>query len=220
MESGQASPRLQCDEIWCFVRAKIKNVPASCEQDGWAMSGRGRPSMRIPNYVFRTLLPVVTAGGQTDFMKDVASRIRGRVQLTADGHRSYLNAVEDAFGADVDDAMLQKIYGASDHPDTRYSPAQCIGWDMKTVSGAPDPKHVSTSFVEHQNLTIRMSMRRFTRLTNAFYKKVENHAAVVALHFIHYNFRPDSQDIRITPAMAAGICDHVWSYEEIASLSS
>jgi len=152
-------------------------------------------------------------------MRDAASRIRGRVQLTTDGHRPYLTAVEDAFGGDVDYAQLQKIYGASDRPDTRYSPAKCIGCDMKTVSGVPDPKHVSTSYVERANLTMRMGMRRFTRLTNAFSKKVENHAAAVALHFIHYNFARIHKTLRITPAMAAGLSDHVWSYEEIAALA-
>jgi len=152
-------------------------------------------------------------------MQDVASRIRGRVQLATDAHKAYLEAVENAFGADVDFATLQKIYGASNEPETRYSPAKCIGCDMKTVIGEPDPKHVSTSFVERQNLTMRMSMRRFTRLTNAFSKKVENHAAAVALHFIHYNFARVHRTLRITPAMAAGISDHVWSYEEIAALA-
>lgn len=142
------------------------------------------------------------------------------MQLTTDGHRPYLNAVEDAFGADVDYAVLQKIYGASNEPEKRYSPATCIGCDMKTISGSPDPQHVSTSFVERQNLTMRMSMRRFTRLTNAFSKKVENHAAAVALHFIHYNFARIYKTLRITPAMAAGLSDHVWNYEDIAALAS
>jgi hypothetical protein len=152
-------------------------------------------------------------------MRDVADRIKGRVQLTTDGHRAYFNAVEDAFGMDVDYAQLQKVYGASNEPEKRYSPAQCIGCDRKVVSGRPDPEHVSTSFVERQNLTMRMSMRRFTRLTNAFSKKVENHAAAVALHFIHYNFARIHKTLRITPAMAAGLSDHVWNYEEIAALA-
>ena len=152
-------------------------------------------------------------------MRDVADRIKGRVQLTTDRHRAYLNAVEDTFGIDVDYAQLQKNYGASNEPERRYSPAQCIGCDMKVVSGRPDPEHVSTSFVERQNLTMRMSMRRFTRLTNAFSKKVENHAAAVALHFIHYNFARIHKTLRITPAMAAGLSEHVWSYEEIAALA-
>jgi hypothetical protein len=151
-------------------------------------------------------------------MQDVADRVHSHVQLTTDGHRPYLEAVENAFGGNVDYATLTKIYGASDEPEKRYSPAKCIGCDMKTVSGVPDPKHVSTSYVERQNLTMRMSIRRFTRLTNAFSKKLENHAAAVALHFIHYNFARPHKTLRITPAMAAGLSDHIWSYEEIAAL--
>src|SRR6266446_3986557 len=143
-------------------------------------------------------------------MNDCAKRIVGRVQITTDGHRVYMDAVEGAFGMDVDYAQLQKIYGASEENDTRYSPAVCIGCDMKVVSGNPDPKHVSTSHVERQNLTMRMSMRRFTRLTNAFSKKVENHALAVALHYMHYNFCRVHQTLRVTPAMEAGTADHVW----------
>lgn len=142
------------------------------------------------------------------------------MQLTTDGHGAYLDAVEDAFGMNVDYAQLQKIYGApTDAEMRRYSPAKCIGADMKVVSGNPDPKHVSTSYVERQNLTMRMSMRRFTRLTNGFSKKIENHAFAVALHFIHYNFARIHKSLRITPAMAAGVSDHVWSLEEIARLA-
>jgi hypothetical protein len=153
-------------------------------------------------------------------MADCASRIRGRVQITTDGNRVYLDAVEDAFGLDADYAMLQKIYGApSDEEIRRYSPARCIGCDLKVVSGDPDPKHVSTSFVKRQNLTMRMGMRRFTRLTNGFSKKLANHAAMVALHFVYYNFARIHKTLRITTAMAAGISDHVWSLEEIALLS-
>ena len=211
--------RVQADEIWCFVGAKSKNVPLEKSEqwgDVWTWTAIDADTKLCVSYL---------VGGRdgwwaTEFMKDVASRIRGRVQLTTDGHRPYLNAVEDAFGADVDYAVLQKIYGASNEPEKRYSPAQCIGCDMKTVSGSPDPDHVSTSFVERQNLTMRMSMRRFTRLTNAFSKKVENHAAAVALHFIHYNFARIHKTLRITPAMAAGLSDHVWSYEEIAGLAN
>src|SRR5208282_2463900 len=153
-----------------------------------------------------------------DFMKDAASRIRGRVQITTDGHKAYLEAVEEAFGADVDYAQLQKIYGAPAENDTRYSPATCIGCDMKVVSGDPDPKHVSTSYVERSNLTLRMGMRRFTRLTNAFSKKVENHRHMVAIYFMHYNFCRIHQTLRVTPAMEAGISDHVWTLNEIVSL--
>ena len=150
-----------------------------------------------------------------DFMQDCASRIRGRVQVTTDGHRAYLEAVESAFGMDVDYAQLQKIYGASLETQTRYSPATCIGCDMKVVSGNPDPKHVSTSYVERQNLTMRMHMRRFTRLTNGFSKKLDNHAYAVALHFMYCNFARIHGTLRVSPAVEAGLTDHVWSLEEM-----
>ena len=154
-----------------------------------------------------------------EFMQDCARRIVGRPQITTDAHRPYLQAIEDAFGADVDYAQLHKIYGApTDADQRRYSPATCIGCDMKTVSGDPDPKHVSTSFVEPQNLTMRMSMRRFTRLTNGFSKKLENHGHMVALYFLHYNFCRVHSTLRVTPAMQAGISDHVWSIEELCRL--
>jgi len=153
-------------------------------------------------------------------MNDCAARVKGRIQITTDGHRVYMDAVEEAFGADVDYAQLQKIYGAPEEPDTRYSPAVCIGCDLKVVSGDPDPKHVSTSYVERQNLTMRMGMRRFTRLTNAFSKKVENHAAMVAIHFLYYNFGRIHKTLRVTPAMAAGLADHVWTLEEIVFLAN
>jgi hypothetical protein len=144
-------------------------------------------------------------------MKDCASRIKGRIQITTDGHRAYLEAVEDAFGADVDYAMLQKIYGAPAQNDTRYSPATC--------SGNPDPQHVSTSYVERHNLTMRMGMRRFTRLTNGFSKKIDNHIAMVAIHAVYYNFARIHKTLRITPAMAAGLSDHVWGLEEIVIMA-
>src|SRR5437762_5711 len=147
-----------------------------------------------------------------------ATRTKNRVQITTDGHKAYLEAVENAFGADIDYAQLQKIYGAVSENETRYSPARCIGCDMKVVSGNPDPKHVSTSFVERQNLSMRMSIRRFTRLTNAFSKKIENHAAAVAIWFMYYNFCRVHSTLRVTPAMEAGISDHVWSIEEMCDL--
>ena len=142
----------------------------------------------------------------------------GRPQITTDAHRPYLQAVEDAFGAEVDYAQLHKIYGAPTPDESRYSPATCIGCEMKTVIGDPDPKHVSTSFVERQNLTMRMSMRRFTRLTNGFSKKLENHGHAVALYFMHYNFCRVHKTLRVTPAMEAGITDHVWSFDELVAL--
>jgi IS1 family transposase len=153
-----------------------------------------------------------------EFMADCAERIIGRPQITTDAFRHYLPAVEDAFGADVDYAMLHKLYGAPTLDESRYSPATCIGCDMKVVSGDPDPKHVSTSYVERQNLTMRMSMRRFTRLTNGFSTKFENHAHQIALYFFHYNFCRIHKTLRVTPAMEAGLTDHVWTLEELYSL--
>ena len=141
------------------------------------------------------------------------------MQLTTDGHHVYVNAVEDAFGADVDYAMLQKIYGASgDSPETRYSPATCIGCKTAVVTGNPDPNYISTSFVERSNLSMRMGMRRFTRLTNGFSKKLENHGHMVALYFMHYNFCRVHKTLRVTPAMEAGLTDHVWTIEELITL--
>jgi IS1 family transposase len=212
--------RVQCDEIWCFVGAKAKNVPTSREQDGWGDVWTWTAIDADTKLCVSYLVGGRDGWWAKEFMQDVAARIRGRVQITMDGHRAYLDAAEEAFGGDADYAMLQKIYGASQEPEKRSSRAQCIGCDMKTISGVPDPEHVSTSYVERQNLTMRMSMRRFTRLTNAFSKKVENHAAAVALHFIHYNFARIHKMLRFTPAMAAGISDHVWSYEEIAALAA
>ena len=152
-------------------------------------------------------------------MHDLAERLAHRVQLTTDGHRAYLSAVEDAFGAGIDYAMLQKIYGTSEQgPETRYSPAVCMGARKAIISGNPDPDHVSTSYVERQNLTMRMSMRRFTRLTNGHSKKLENHEHAVAIHYMYYNFGRIHQSLRVTPAMEAGISDHVWSIEEIIEL--
>jgi IS1 family transposase len=210
--------RVQADEIWCFVGAKANNATSKQKADGWrdvwTWIGLDADTKLCVSYM---------VGGRdgwwaTEFMKDMASRITGPVELTTDGHKAYFEAVEIAFGGDVDYSQLHKVYGASSEAETWYSPASCIGCDMKTVSGRPDPEHVSSSFVERQNLTMRMSMQRFTRLTDAFSKKVENHAAAVALHFIHYNFARIHKTLRITPAMAAGISDHVWSYEEIAAL--
>jgi len=152
------------------------------------------------------------------FMQDVAGRLRGRVQLTTDGHKPYLAAVESAFGLDIDYAMLQKNLRLDSGGEQRYSPAQCLGAIPTPIVGKPNPAHISTSYVERQNLTMRMSMRRFTRLTNAFSKKVENHAAAVALYTLHYNFCRVHQTLRVTPAMEAGLADHVWTIAEIVAL--
>ena len=151
-------------------------------------------------------------------MTDVASRLRHRVQLTTDAHKPYLSAVEDAFGADIDYATLQKLYGSDQDGQKRYSPAKCLGCVAKAVTGEPNPKHINTSYVERQNLTMRMSMRRFTRLTNGFSKKVENHSAAIAVYFMFYNFARIHQTLRVTPAMEAGVTQHLWSVDDIVGL--
>ncbi|HTV83388.1 MAG TPA: IS1 family transposase [Acidobacteriaceae bacterium] len=212
--------RLQCDEIWSFVGAKQKN--ASWEQreiDGWGDVWTWTAIDADTKLCISWRVGGRDAGWAHDFMQDVARRIRGRVQLTTDGHRAYLDAVEGAFGADIDFATLTKIYGApTDAEQRRYSPAKCIGADMKMVIGDPDPKHVSTSYVERQNLSMRMGMRRFTRLTNGFSKKLENHAHQIAVYFFHYNFCRVHKTLRVTPAMEAGLTDHVWTLEELCGL--
>lgn len=212
--------RLQCDEIWAYIGAKAKNVSAEKKEIGW-----GDVWMWVGIDADTKLVVSYLVGGRgadwaMDFMKDAASRIQGRVQITTDGHKAYLSAVEEAFGVDVDYAQLQKIYGASLENETRYSPAMCIGCEMKEVSGRPDPEHVSTSYVERQNLTMRMHMRRFTRLTNAFSKKIDNHAYAVALHFMYCNFVRIHQTLRVTPAMEAGLCDHAWTIQELVEMGN
>ena len=152
------------------------------------------------------------------FVRDLASRLANRVQITTDGHRPYLEAVEGVFGADVDYAMLQKIYGPSPEGQRRYSPAECISIRERVIEGNPDPDHISTSYVERQNLTMRMSIRRFTRLTNAFSKKLENHAHSVALHYMHYNFVRQHKSLRVSPAMAAGVTDRLWNVSDIVAV--
>jgi IS1 family transposase len=210
--------RIQCDEIWTFCYAKEKNVPKKLKGqfgygDVWTWTAIDADTKLIPSFM------VGNRDGQSAqmFIEDLAGRLKNRVQLTTDGLKAYLEAVEGSFGADIDYAMLQKIYESSQE-ETRYSPAQCVGCEVKKIQGSPDPTHISTSYVERQNLTMRMGMRRFTRLTNAFSKKVENHAYQVALHFLFYNFCRIHQTLRCTPAMEAGVSDHVWSLEEIAAL--
>lgn len=211
--------RLQCDEIWSFVGCKKKN--ATVEQkyfgwgDVWTWIGIDADTKLVVSY----LVGGRDAGWAMEFMEDCASRIRGRVQVTTDAHKPYLKAVEGAFGIEVDYAQLQKIYGApSDEEQRRYSPAKCIGCEMKTVLGYPDPEHVSTSYVERQNLTLRMSSRRFTRLTNGFSKKAANHAHAVALHYMHYNFCRVHSSLRVTPAMEAGLANTAWSVDDLIAL--
>ena len=211
--------RIQCDEIWCSVYAKEKNVPQDKRGilgygDAWTWTALDTDSKLIVSW----LVGERDAGYATEFTNDVASRVATRIQLTTDGLRAYLEAVEGVFGADVDYAMLVKLFGEAPDSEKRYSPTQCIGCERRRVEGQPDPRHISTSFVERQNLTMRMSMRRFTRLTNAFAKKIENLEAAVALHFMWYNFERIHQTLRVTPAMEASVTDHVWSVGEIVGL--
>lgn len=214
------SKRVQCDEIWSFTYAKQKNVKAAKAApvdagDTWTWTALDADSKMIVSY----LVGGRDAEYANAFMNDVASRLANRVQMTTDGHRAYMEAVEGAFGADVDYAQLVKMYGASpDAAKGRYSPADCTGIMKRAVEGDPDKKHVSTSFVERQNLTMRMHMRRFTRLTNGFSKKVENHAYAVALHMMYYNFVRMHKTLRMTPAMAAGISDRLWEMSDIVDL--
>jgi IS1 family transposase len=211
--------RIQCAKIWSFVDGKDKNLSEENRGQGlgsvWTWTAICADTKLIPTW----LVGSRDAGAAYEFMQDVASRLKFRVQMTTDAHPPYLNAIEDAFGADIDYATLQKIYGNDPEGEKRYSPAKCLGCEVKEITGTPDPKHISTMYVERQNLTMRMSMRRrFTRLTNVFSKKVENHAAAVALYFMYYNFGRVHQSIRVTPAMEAGVSDHVWSIEEIVGL--
>ena len=213
------SKRIQCDEIWSFVYAKQKNVTPeiSAKQvagDVWTWTAIDADSKLIVSW----MLGGRDAGTAKHFMNDLASRLASRVQLTTDGHRVYLNAVEDAFGSEVDYAMLVKIYGVDAAIDSKYSPAECIDCKPIAINGHPDPKHISTSYVERQNLSMRMMMRRFTRLTNAFSKKVENHFAMLALYFFYYNFCRVHQTLRVTPSMEAGVTDHLWTIEEMVSI--
>jgi IS1 family transposase len=211
--------RIQCDEIWSFVYAKEKNVTQDIAErqvagSVWTWTAIDADTKLIPCW----LIGKRDAGSATEFMQDLAGRLANRVQLTTDGLKVYLNAVIDAFADDIDYAVLHKIYGA-DRPDAaRYSPATCIGCEKREVLGNPDAKHVSTSYVERANLSMRMSMRRFTRLTNAFSKKLENHAASVAIYFTWYNFGRVHQTLKMTPAMKAGIANHAWTVEEMIEL--
>lgn len=211
--------RIQCDETWAFVYAKQKNVPADKigqfgYGDVWTWVAMDADTKLVCSW----LVGPRDAGCADEFIRDLASRLAHRVQLTTDGLRVYLNAVEDAFGSDIDYATLVKLYGAPTEHETRYSPSRIIGAQAAVITGDPNPRHISTSYIERQNLTTRMSMRRFTRLTNGFSKKVENHVAAVAIHYLHYNFCRIHQTLRVTPAMEAGISDHVWAVEELVDL--
>jgi len=211
--------RVQVDEIWSFTYSKQRTVATAKAApdhagDTWTWTALDADSKLIVSYL---------VGGRDAeyamwFMDDLRARLANRVQLTSDGHKAYLEAVEGAFGADVDYAQLIKMYGPTITAPGRYSPAQCTGSKKVRVEGSPDIEHVSTSYVERQNLTIRMHMRRFTRLTNAFSKKVENHAYAVALHMMYYNFVRIHKTLRVTPAMAAGVTDRLWEIADIAKL--
>jgi IS1 family transposase len=211
--------RIQLDEIWSFVYAKQRNVmlakaaPATAG-DVWTWVAICADTKLVPSW------RIGDRSGATaiEFVCDLSKRLATRVQVTSDGHRAYLEAVEAGFGGDVDYAQLIKLYGEVPHPAGRYSPAQINGTKTYCCAGNPDPDHISTSYVERQNLTMRMSMRRFTRLTNGFSKKIENHAHAVSLHYMHYNFVRIHKTLRIPPAMAAGVTNRLWSVLDIAGL--
>lgn len=216
---GVKARRVQADEIWSFVYAKARNVAtakAAPEEagDAWTWTALDADSKLIVSF----LVGGRDAGYAHEFMEDVASRLATRVQLTTDGHKAYLDAVEGAFGADVDYAQLVKLYGDAPGPPGRYSPAACTGIRKTRVEGRPDPKHVSTSYVERQNLTMRMHMRRFTRLTNAFSKKAEPHYHMVCLYTVWYNWVRIHKSLRVTPAMAAGLTTTLMSMEDVVAL--
>lgn len=215
------STRIQVDEIWSFAYCKEKNVKTAkaapdMAGDVWTWTAIDADSKLMISW----LVSDRSASAAHEFMRDVAMRAPRRLQLTSDGLRAYQTAVEDAFKGKVDYAQLVKVFGAEGTTigTGRYSPPQCIGAHKEVVEGDPDPDHISTSYVERQNLTMRMSIRRFTRLTNAFSKKFENHAHHVALHFMFYNFCRIHQTLRVTPAMAAGVSDKVWNVADICDL--
>jgi IS1 family transposase len=218
---GVKSRRVQVDEIWSFTYAKQKNVPTAKRQDlaygdTWTWTALDADS--------KLLITWLVGGRDSDyaigFMDDLRDRLANRVQLTSDGHKAYLEAVEGAFGGDIDYAMLVKMYGAaSESAKGRYSPAECIGARKERIEGNPDPKHISTSFAERQNLTMRMQMRRFTRLTNAFSKKFENHMHMVALYTVWYNFVKQHKTLKgLSPAMASGLSETLWSMTDLAEM--
>ena len=210
--------RVQCDEVWSFCYGKDKNVSDEQKAEGagsvWTWTALDADSKLIVSY----LCGGRDASWGMAFMEDLASRVSTRIQITTDGHRVYADAVEGAFGADVDYAMLIKLYGSPAVEETRYSPGEVIGIETKVLSGNPNPRYISTSYVERQNLTMRMSMRRFTRLTNGFSKKLENHEHMLAIYFVYYNFCRVHQTLRVTPAMEAGLTDHVWTLAELCAL--
>ncbi len=212
--------RVQVDEIWSFCYAKSKNVTPAIKAknpaagDVWTWVAIDADTKLIPSWI------VGPRDGATAriFVNDLARRLSNRIQLTSDGLNVYLAAVEKAFRGHVDYAMLVKIYSDTSEGQKRYSPAECIGCERQVIDGDPDPKHISTSYIERQNLTMRMSMRRFTRLTNAFSKKIDNHVATLAIFYMHYNFVRIHQTLRVTPAMAAQVTDRLWAIEDLVGL--
>jgi IS1 family transposase len=212
--------RVQVDEVWSFIHCKLKNVATAKRKelaygDVWTWTALCADS--------KLMISWLVGGRDSDYaialMDDLRSRLANRVQLTSDGHKAYLEAVEGAFGGDIDYAMLVKLYGnAPESMKGRYSPAECIGTRKTRIEGNPDPTHVSTSYAERQNLSMRMHMRRFTRLTNAFSKKLANHAHHIDIYFMFYNFARIHQTLRMTPAMAAGLTNRLWGIEDIVAL--
>lgn len=216
---GLTAKRVQCDEVWSFVYAKDKNIPE--ERQGLHGIGSVWTWVAMDS---DSKLAISWLVGNRDaefanmFMQDVKARLANRVQLTTDGLKAYLEAVEDNFGADIDYAQLIKLYGESLDQERTYSPVKCTGAEKKVITGNPFAMDISTSHIERQNLTMRMHMRRFTRLTNAFSKKVENHAHAVALHFMFYNFVRIHKTLRVTPAMQAGLTTKLWEVEDLVKL--
>jgi IS1 family transposase len=216
---GRFSHGQQVDELWGFVGAKAKNAKPELKAAGQA----GDAWLWVATDADTKLVPSWFVGGRDSdsaiiIMDDLASRLANRVQLTTDGHKAYLEAVEGAFGGDIDYAMLVKVYGPAPEGEKRYSPAECIGAVKHRIEGNPDPKHVSTSYAERNNLNVRMHSRRMTRLTNAFSKKMENHAHAMALHFLYYNFVRIHKTLRTTPAMAAGVTDRLWEMSDVVDV--
>lgn len=215
--------RLQIDEIWAFCYAKKMNVPAEKQGqfgygDVWIFVAIDAEAKLVPHWLHgeRTLCDAVS------FVKEVAARLTGRVQVTTDGHRMYLEAMESGFGGEMDFAQLFKVHGNpgdKQKPETRYSPSECCGSETHVISVNPDPGHISTSYIERQNLTMRMRMRRFNRLTNGFSKKLENLMHSVSIHFMHYNFVRPHQTLRMPPALKAGVADHLWGLEKMVALA-
>lgn len=216
---GLTSKRIQVDEIWSFVGMKQKNVPDERKGkfgvgDVWTWTAIDADSKLAVSW----LLGDRSAAMAKEFVNDLAGRLVNRVQITGDGQKAYLEAVEEAFSIDVDYAQLVKLYGETPEAQKRYNPAECVGARKEAITGSPDPEHISTTFAERANLAMRMGMRRFTRLTNAFSKDAENHAHAIAIHFMHYNFVRVHQTLRVTPAMAAGVADKLWELADVVAM--